>query len=348
MFIKSSKKKNMQQSALATMQDVAHYAGVSQSTVSRVLNQSSSTIPISGETRQKILDAVTALGYHPNMTARSLRTQRTHLIAIMIADITNAFYHAITRTVQDIAIRHDYDVLIANTDHIYEYEKRFCNSVMRRPVDGIIMVPYHLTDMEIGNLIERTGASVVALSESLEHPAVDLVSGNDRPATYRAVRLLAEKYQRIAFIGLTPDMPPGVRRQQAYVQALADAGLSVPPEYIQQGDWTYESGKCAMETLLRLPEPPQAVFVCNDTMAIGAVNAAQELGRRVPEEVAVMGFDNIPAATLIRPTLSTVAQFPVEIGRALAEMLFERIEGIYRGPQRVVEVPCQLIERQST
>src|SRR5262245_8026924 len=127
------KKQNRQASVVPTMHDVARLAGVSQSTVSRVLNQNSTSVPISEETRQKIQEAVKQLGYEPNMLARSLRTQRTQMIAVMIGDICNAFYHPIVRAIQDVARSNDYDVLISNSDHIHENETRFLETMLRRP-----------------------------------------------------------------------------------------------------------------------------------------------------------------------------------------------------------------------
>ena len=346
--------KSTQRNRIVTMQDVAQLAGVSKSTVSRVLSRSTSGVPISTETYEKVSAAVAQLGYHPNVNARSLRTQRTNLIAVMIADISNSFYHSITRTVQDIAHKHRYDVLIANTDHHYEEERRFCETLMRRPVDGVVMVPYHLTNAEISHLIERTGTQVVALGQHIDHPLVDIVSADDGTATYNAISWLIKTkgHQRIGLIGVTHTFPPGLRRWQAYCQALTEAGLPISPEYVTEGDFTPESGYAAMSTLLDLPEPPSAVFALNDLMAIGAVNAALDRNVRIPEQVAIIGFDNIPAATYTRPTLTTLAQYPVEIGEKLAAALFERINTqdseAYPAEQRRFNVPCQLIERQST
>src|SRR5438552_1702048 len=169
------KRKPVQRSSSAvTMRDVAKLAGVSQSTVSRVLSKTPSLVPISDETTKRVFEAVDQLGYYPNLTARSLRAQQTNMIAIMIADISNPFYHSIVRTVQDIARKRHHDVLIANTDHSKEYETAFCEAMMRRPVDGIVMVPYHLTDEEIDHLLRRTGAKIVALATHLSHPQVDV------------------------------------------------------------------------------------------------------------------------------------------------------------------------------
>ncbi|MDX2163428.1 MAG: LacI family DNA-binding transcriptional regulator [bacterium] len=332
-----------------TMRDVAKLAGVSQSTVSRILSQPASTsIPISDETYKRVYSAIEELGYQLNLAARSLRTQRTNMIAVMIADISNAFYHSITRTIQDIAAQRNYDVLIANTDHVYEYEKRFIQAMMRRPVDGVILVPYHLTFDEIDSFVERTGVAVAALARHLDHPLVDTVSADDGTATYEAVNwLIAQKgHRRIGFIGVSTAFMVGERRHQGYMRALAEAGLDAPPEYLERGDFTAESGARAMAALMALPEPPTAVFACNDIMAVGALNTALDLGLRVPQDVALVGFDNIPLAEQVRPRLTSVAQYPVDMGRELANLLFARIDGTTTQHQRL-DIPCRLIERES-
>lgn len=342
-------RKGVKPNGTITMRDVALKAGVSQGTVSRVLNGTSTSISISDDTQQRVMKAVQELGYYPNLAARTLRTQRTHLIAIMIADISNPFYHSIVRTIQDIVRVKDYDVIIANTDHHYEDEKRFCAAVMRRAVDGVIMVPFHLTTEEIDQVIERTGTSIVALGKHITHPAVDLVYADDQLATYEGVRWLIQeqKHERVGFIGVPDSFPPGPRRLRGYQSALAEAGMEVNPDYLAFGDFTAETGHQAMQNFLALPNPPTAVFACNDRIAIGAIAAAQDAGRRVPQDVAVMGFDNIPEATLIRPHLTTMAQHPARMGQRLAQALLERIEGTYTGAQRLFEVPCTLVKRDS-
>lgn len=332
-----------------TMRDVARLANVSQSTVSRVLNRTPSPIPVREETRHRIMEAVEQLGYHPNAYARSLRGKKARMVAIMIADITNAFYHPIVRAVQDMARDRHYDVMIANSDHLRANEELFCESLLRRPVDGVIAAPYHLSGGELGELMRRTGAAVACLGQHIEHPEIDVVYAEDGQATYEAVRWLIEQkgHQRIAYIGVNMDFPAGARRYEGYRRAMSEAGLPMPSEYWQQGDWSMESGGKAMRALLSLPCPPTAVLGCNDGMALGALLAALEMGRRVPADVAIVGFDNIPASSWIQPRLTTIAQYPTEIGRHLARTVFERIEGKYEGAARRIEVPCRLIERES-
>lgn len=331
-----------------TLEDVAKQAHVSQSTVSRVLSDRETRATISEETRARVHAAATELGYYPNVTARSLRTQRTHMIALMIADISNPFYHTIARVIQDQAASHNFDVLIANTDHIYSYERRFVEAMMRRPVDGVIMVPYNLTVQEIEQMMTRTQAPVSVLAHSIDHPLIDMVHADDEHAVSNAIQWLIEQrgHSQIAFIGASLNFRVGQRRYRGYVRGLEQAGLPVREEWFVTGDFTWESGLHAMNQLLDQPVRPTAVFVCNDIMAIGALNAAQERGLHVPQEIAIVGFDNIPATQYMRPQLTTVAQFPEAIGSALVESLFARIADPDR-PRQTTEIACELIVRQS-
>jgi DNA-binding LacI/PurR family transcriptional regulator len=344
----SSKRKSNRKSA--TMNDVAKLAHVSQSTVSRVLSGKAEPIPIGEETRQRVLDAVAQLKYQPNLHAGSLRGQKTFMVAIMIADITNPFYHSIVRTIQDYAHAQNYDVMIANSDHTRDGEMHFVESVIRRPVDGIVMVPYHLDDNDLDELIERTGSAVVAVGQHLSHPQVDITYGNDEQATYDVVTWLheAKGHSQIGFIGVTERFPAGARRRRGFEQALQTAKLTMLPGYEQVGDWSPESGFRAMQALLSLPSPPTAVFVCNDMMAIGALQAIKQAGLRIPEDIAIVGFDNIPAASWVYPRLTTIAQYPDKMGEHLSKAVFERINGDYNGPSRRIEIPLNFIEREST
>jgi len=331
------------------MRDVAQLAGVSQTTVSRVLSQASSPIAISEETYKRVQDAVEQLGYYPNIAARSLRGQPAEMIAMMIADISNPFYHSIVQNVQAVSRQHNFDVLIANTDHVYDNEIHFCEAMMRRPVDGIIMVPYHLTDDHIDQLIERTGVEVVVLGEHIHHPTVDVFHADDESATFDTTEWLIQKkaHKRIGFIAVQ-NTPPGDRRIRGHVRALQANGFDVDQDLIVQGDWSVESGYEAAQRLLHLDNRPSVIFASNDHMAIGALNCILDCGLRIPEDVAIVGFDNIPTTTLVRPKLTTIAQFPVEIGNLLAQALFERIEKTYIGSRRVFAREMQLIERDST
>ena len=335
-----------------TMRDVARAASVSQSTVSRILSPSpsKSKVRISEETKEKVLKVVKELGFHPNQYARSLRGKKNFMIGMLIADISNPFYHPMVRAVQDVASQYHYSVMIANSDHLREKEMLFCESVLRRPVDGAVIIPYHLNDDDLQNLIVRTGMAISVVGNHIQHPNVDVTYADDTKASYEAIRWLIKQrgHRRIAMICASHEFPVIVRRYGAFRQAMEDAGLPVPDEYIVEGDWSVESGRRAIASLLGLPVPPTAVFAASDTMAIGALEAAQEMKYRVPEDIAIMGFDDIPAASWVRPRLTTVAQYPGEMGTILAKALFQRIQGEYSGPGRRCEVPYRFIEREST
>jgi len=333
-----------------TMRDVARLAQVSQSTVSRVVSGLSAptAVPISEETIRRVQAAVLELGYQPNLAARSLRGQKTQLIAVMIADISNAYYHIMVRKIQDVARQHGYDVLIFNSDHSADEEHHFLQGLIRRPVDGVILTPYHLTREEIDQFSQRTNAEVVLLGQHIPHAMFDHVFADDYQSTYEAVRWLIQErhHKRIAYIGV-PGTHPGERRVSAFHKAMQESQLPVPPAYLPSGDFTIERGNTAMHELMQLPERPTAVVACNDLMALGCLMAAESLGLHVPSDVAVLGFDDIPEASRVCPKLTTLAQPSAAMGETLARALFERMDGKVVGAGRSFELPCNLVIRDS-
>lgn len=344
-----AKKKKQTTSTPSTMKDVAELAGVSISTVSRMLNDVTSAFPISDATRKTIEDAIETLDYRPNQIARSLRTQRTQMIAVMIGDISNAFYHPIVRVIQDIAGVRDYGVLISNSDHLYENERRFFDGILRRPVDGIIIALHRMETEELNSHITRCGIPVVAIGSQVEHPLVDVFGGTSEPATYEAITwLIKEKgHRRIGCIGVAEDMAPGPARVRGYERALLDFGLEVDPQLIQKVEFSQDGGEQAMHSFLALENPPTAIFTCNSMMAIGAIQVVQSAGYRVPEDFSFIGFDDIPEAQIIRPKLTVVARDLHEIGLQVTNMLFERIDGKVKDKGRFVQGDWTLIDRDS-
>jgi DNA-binding LacI/PurR family transcriptional regulator len=331
------------------MRDVATLAGVSQPTVSRVLNQKYTTIPISDETRMKVIAAIDALGYRPNMHARSLRTQQTQLIAVLVADITNSFYPQIARSIQQIARHHGYDVMISNSDHVHEYEQHFCETMIRRTVDGIILVPFHLTEFDLHELYRETKTPIAVLGQQINHPQIDVVYGDDEMGVYEVTDWLIheKKHCRLGYVGVSDVFPPGERRRRGFLRAVEHANIDVQTVCMLESDFTLEGGKQIGQYLLRLDSLPSALVVANDTMALGIMLALQDRGIRIPEDIAIVGYDNIPETTIIRPTLTTLEQNPAEIGTTLVNLLFERIENPDL-PSRRIKIPNKLIIRNST
>ena len=332
-----------------TQSDVARLADVSQVAVSAVLNPGS-RISVSADTRQRVLAAVDDLGYVPNPAARSLRTQRTMTIAGVIPDISNPFYPAFQRGIQDVAERHGYDLLIVNTDGVEANERKAVRALAQGRVDGIVLSPLHLTPEDLQPAIECGVALVVfgALHE-LADSEVDRLAVNNEQAAHTAVSHLIDRgHTRIAMIAGEADTPARLERVRGYQRALGDRAIPHDEILIRGGDFTQAGGYQTMRELLRLQPRPTAVFAANDLMAMGALGALREAALQVPKDMAIVGFDDIPAAELVSPPLTTVAQFPERLGRRAAEMLFERLKGLAPGVGRSEELPFELIVRAST
>ncbi len=326
-----------------TQYDVAEHAGVSQATVSHVLNNTSA-ISVPEETRQRILAVVQELGYIPNLSARSLRTQKTYTIAAIIPDITNPFYPSFIRGVQDIVEANDYDLISYNSDGIREKEVKCLNSCQQNRVAGIITVLFYdytefLLDLDI---------PIVKLDPRPAGPhPFDILFTDGIEASRVITDYLVEKgYSPIAMIAGVPGTPANLR-MVGYKQALQEHNLAVDETLIKNGYYAEKGGYEAMRELLAQPRRPRAVFAANDLMAMGAMLAIREAGLRIPQDIAIAGFDDIPAARLVNPPLTTINQFQENLGRQAAEMLFERINGSITEEGRTIEAPFDLVLRES-
>jgi LacI family transcriptional regulator, galactose operon repressor len=333
----------------ATQEDVARAAGVSQTAVSLVLNDSA-TRSIAPETRRRVLDAIDELNYVPNGAARGLRTQKTLIVASMIPDITNPFYPAFERGIQDIADSHGYDLIAYNSDGLREKELRCIRAMLRTRVDGVIATPFQLTAEDFSPLIDN-GVPVVVFGELLGTPPdspFDVVYLHDSEAAAKLVAYLVDRnYLPLAMISASAEHRRREGRTSAYQRILSERVPDQPPVIVRGGDPTEAGGYTAMRKLLAGTPLPRGVFASNDMMAMGAMVAIREAGLRIPEDIAVAGFDDITVARLLHPTLTTVAQFPERLGHQAAEMLFARLTGDISGEGRRVEMPYELMLRES-
>ena len=328
--------------ARVTIMDVARHAGVSATTVSHVL---SGKRLVAAVTRERVEGAVRDLGYRPNHVARNLRTRRSHMIALVVPDITNPFYSVLTRGLADAVHRGDYGTYICNTDGQVDRERTFVDDVMDRGVDGVVIASVNQMAAEAATPV-RFGTPMVCLGESIDDPHVDRVQADDNEGSHAATRhLVSRGAQRVAMIQGPPRT--GVARIAGYASALAEAGRVYDERYTVRGDWTRRGGYSAMLQLMRVAPRPDGVFCANDLMAIGALDAARELGMSVPGDVALVGFDDIEAAALVSPSLTTVANPAYETGRSAGELLLSRLQGDYTGARRTVVVPCPLNLRES-
>lgn len=327
-----------------TQVDVAHRANVSQSTVSQVLNNPElTTIP--EETKNKIHQAVMDLGYVPDKTAISLRTKRNFTIAVIIPDISNPFYPAFERGIQRVAEMKSYDVIVYNTDGILEKEEKNIYSATQGHVDGIIYSQFNLD----AQALSQVGLPVVMLGQKQPPVAtLDILYVDNEKAAKTAVEYLIQKnHRRIGMIAGVEHTPPREKRLNGYKKALIENGINVDEALIKGGDFTEIGGYSAMQELLKITPIPSAVFCANDLMAFGAMQAIREKGLTIPTDIALVGFDDIPACKFVYPQLTTINQFAGEIGACLADMLIERIESSSEIPGRVREMPFQLTIRAS-
>jgi LacI family transcriptional regulator len=331
-----------------TQIDVARLAGVSQAMVSYVVNDSA-VIAVPEATRQRILAAIAELGYHPDSSARRLRTRKTLTIAVVIPDITNPFYPAFLRGIQDVAGRHGYDVLSYNTDADPETEARCLHSVQQGRVDGLIAVLFHQNALALRALLER-GIAVVRL-ESVKKEAgawpIDNIYVDGTAAAYSIVSHLIDRGHRRIGV-LAGRRGPRPARVLGYLQALRERGIESDDTLVREGDFQERGAQLAMRKFLAMASPPTAIFAVNDVMAIGAMMAVRAAGLRIPDEMAIAGFDDIPAARFVTPALTTIDQRPERLGRRAAEMLLERLRGTAPDHGRCVELPFELIVREST
>ncbi len=334
-----------------TQVDVARRAAVSQTVVSYVLNDNHA-VSIAPQTRRRVWEAIAALGYVPDNAARSLRSRRTLTIAAVIPDITNPFYPAFVRGIQDVAQASGYDLVAYNTDGTLEGERRGLDTARRGRVDGLIINPFHLDPADLLPILAE-GTPVVINGEyqldafSPDLPLDRVFVPGDAAARSLGDYLIAEGHIRIGMIAGQDATPPREDRVRGYRQALAAHHIPGEEALIRGSDFTEAGGYEAMRELLTLRPRFTAVFAANDLMAFGALIACRERGIRVPEDIAIAGFDDIPAARLVSPGLTTIAQFPERLGRRAAEMVFDRLSGEETGPGRREEMPFALVERGS-
>jgi len=329
----------------ATQKDVARLAGVSQATVSMVLSGGAPAIP--AETWERITNAARELGYVPNRAAQALRTSRTMTIACIVPDITNPFYPALIRGIQSVTDKVSYDVLSVNTDGSPERERHFLDWFRQGRVDGVIGVFFTLKAKDFKPLVDA-GVPVVRIESSKKRGgdiAIDDIFVDSRAAAYAVTkRLLALGHSRIAMIAGRGG-PQGVR-VEGYREALLEAGIE--PHVVIDEAFSEVGGTRAAEKILDGGFAPTAIFAANDLMAIGVMQALRERGIEMPRDVAVVGFDDISAARLVTPPLTTVAQFQDKMGARAAKILLDRLNGKAPPGGTATEMPFSLIERGST
>ena len=336
--------KAKKQETAATMKDVALKAKVSTATVSRALMNPDK---VSQATRNRVEKAAREVGYLPQPMGRNVKRNESRTILVIVPDICDPFFSEIIRGIEVTAANHGYLVLIGDCAHQNQQEKTFIDLIITKQIDGMLLLgsrlPFDASIEEQRNLPPMVMANEFAPELELPTVHIDYLT-----AAFDAVNYLYEQgHKRIGCIAGPEEMPLCHYRLQGYVQALRRCGIMVDPQYIARGDFTFEAGSKAMQQLLDLPQPPTAVFCHSDVMALGALSQAKRQGLKVPEDLSIIGFDNIDLTQFCDPPLTTIAQPRYEIGREAMLLLLDQMQGQHVGSgSRLMD--CELIIRGST
>src|SRR6266849_4924105 len=332
---------------MATVHDVARRAGVSISTVSHVVND---TRFVSDQLRERVLAAMRELDYTPNAAARQLTLKRSHTIGLIVSDIRNPFFASVARGVEDVAQEKGYTLVLCNSDENAERETACLNALETRAVDGVLLASAGVADDHLARLVQA-GYPIVLVDRDLPELGAPAVLLDNEGAAYSAVwHLITRRHRRIAMLSGRAAISTTTERVAGYRRALREAEIEMDDRVVASGASTSEGGVIAANAVLDLDVPPSAIFSGNNLMSIGALQAIVNRGLLVPDDVALVGFDDFPFpwSDAFRPHLTTVAQPTYELGRRAAEILVQRLKGSKSMSAERVVLDGQLVVRESS
>lgn len=330
----------------AKMIEVAEYAGVSAAVVSRVLNNDE-TLSIREDTRKRVLDAVKVLSYTPNPHARSLKTERSYMVGLMVVDIANPFAGQLIRGVQSVLNDMGITCFLSESQDDSKKEQELLEEMYNRQVDGVILATLKLDD-PILPLVKSLGLKCVAATRTvpdIEYPSI--MFDHEKSIRISLDYLMSLGHTKIGYIMGHMRSFSGQMRMKIYKEIMEENGLLINDGYLVQSNYFAEGGYDAMWQLMKLPDPPTAVIACNDVVAINAIRAAHTLGVSVPGDVSIIGYNNIGFSSMVYPALTTIDTPSFEIGKRAAKMMVASIEGRPIHPKNVI-VDTHLVIRDST
>ncbi|HEY3312441.1 MAG TPA: LacI family DNA-binding transcriptional regulator [Anaerolineales bacterium] len=331
---------------MTTIHDVARRAGVASITASRVINNSGYA---SQKTRELVLAAAREMGYIPNRLASSLRSRRTNVLALVLTDITNPFFTVAARGVEDAANQAGYTVIFCNTDEDQDKERKYVEILMQNRVDGVILVPSD-SDSTSVEFLQQNGVQVVVIDRHVSNKKVDQVRCDSVGGAYQLTRLLTSLgHKRIALLNGPENVSTAADRLLGYTQAIREAGSILPEQgLIFSGNFTRASGYEMTQKVLSMRVRPTALFAANNFIALGALQALQEARLRVPEDMAVVAFDDLPESLVTSPFLTAAAQPVYEMAARATEILIRRLAGENPAEFEELIFPTKLILRRSS
>ena len=335
-----------------TLHDLAKRCNVSTATVSAVVNGADW---VSDRTRRRVQKAIDAMGYHPNQLARGLKRQKGHAVGVIVSDLTNPFFTQIVRSLSHSLRESGRTLSLCDSDHRHDLGEANLRMLLEGQIVGLVIIGDSVPEKALRAFVKaRPGVHVIAIERDFHIAQVSTLLVDSELGAYTATRHLAERgCERIAMIA-GPTTGAGsatygrAQRLEGYRRALHDLGRDVDPALIVEGTFRYQSGRDAMKTLLALDEPPDAVFAANDMMALGAMSVVRDSGLRVPDDVALVGFDNVPMTELTTPALTTMAMPMTELGGAAARLLDASIRAGAGHPAVRMTFSAELVARAST
>jgi LacI family transcriptional regulator len=319
-------------------------------TVSRVINNSGY---IGRETRSRVEAAIAELAYVPNAVGRQLRSKRTKMLALVLSDIMNPFFTTIARGVEDVARAQGFSVMFCNTDESEAEEARYLLMLVQRQVDGVLLVPASTSGKSL-RLLSSHHMPVVVIDRRIQSRQIDSVRSDSEAGAYTLTQhLIGLGHRRIAVLTGRRSVSTSIDRVAGYCRAMLDAGLELDDDLVRYGEYNYgeynqvDGNRMAQEVLAADPRPT-AIFAANNFIAFGAMRSLRDAGFRVPEDMSIVAFDDLPVAWLSDPFMTVVDQPAYEIGRRAAELLLSRLDGTISGPGREVVLPSELIVRRSS
>jgi LacI family transcriptional regulator len=327
-----------------TVRDVAKLAAVSPATVSKVLNAKGY---VSEESKARVLDAIEKLGFRPNTIARSLKKNSTLTIGLITDDLEGVFTMSMMRGVEEVASQQGFSVFLCNSYGQMEREKQHLEVLLAKQVEGVILLSGYRVRERSAPSLPLGSLPIVYLYQYTHDISVPCVIPDDRGGGYSAaLHLIRAGRKRIGMLNGPPKYEVTHQRLQGYREALEEAGLPYDPGLVRVGKWHEQSGYQLARELMQLPLPPDAIFCASDSIAVGALDALHELRVKVPDDVALVGFDNRHFSQYQRPPLTTIALPLVEMGRLASQLILSAIR--HDEPENIIHnVPCELIQRQS-
>ncbi|UCH27010.1 MAG: LacI family DNA-binding transcriptional regulator [Trueperaceae bacterium] len=326
-----------------TIYDVSRAAGVSYSTVSRVLNGFEH---VKDSTRSRVLRVAEELGYVANQKARSLAGGKSRVIGLLVPVLDNGYISEIARGVDEALARSGYDLMLYTTHRVKSTEMMYAKAIASGLSEGLLLlvpkVPAHYLE-----LLRAQNFPHVLIDQQDEANRSATVETTNRQGAHDATRhLLSLGHRRIAFVSGSPELSPARERLDGYRKALGEAGIAFEPELVAEGDFQTEGGRSAALELLSLRKPPSAIFAANDLSAFGVMDAVRSVGLAIPDDISVVGFDDIPQASITYPKLTTVRQPLTEMGRVAVTLLLEQLHSPGSELESVV-LKTELVNRES-